>query len=73
VLGIETTLAFCTMTSGEQARREIFIDGGLFTRIPNSHISVGTFEYFYLGYLYLDLIHDVMKTDNTDLSDETID
>ena len=45
-LGIPTTRSLAAVTTGEKVFREVFLPGGILTRIAKSHIRVGTFEYF---------------------------
>ena len=45
-LGIKTTRALACVTTGEQVRREEIEPGAVLTRIAESHVRVGTFEYF---------------------------
>lgn len=46
VLGIPTTRALAAVTTGERVYRERLLPGAVLTRIAESHIRVGTFEYF---------------------------
>jgi len=45
-LGIPTTRALAAVTTGENVVRETLIPGGIITRISNSFVRVGTFQYF---------------------------
>ncbi len=45
-LGVPTSRALASVTSGEQVFRQQTLDGGVFTRVALSHVRVGTFEYF---------------------------
>lgn len=45
-LGVPTTRALAATTTGETVVRETRVAGGVFTRVAESHIRVGTFEYF---------------------------
>jgi len=45
-LGIPTTRALAVVSSGEQVVRDGVRPGAIVTRIADSHIRVGTFEYF---------------------------
>jgi len=45
-LGVPTTRALAAVTSGDRVRRETMQQGGVFTRIAQSHIRVGTFQWF---------------------------
>jgi len=45
-LGVPTTRALAAVWSGDQVRREGYEPGGVFTRVAQSHIRVGTFQYF---------------------------
>lgn len=44
-LGIPTTRSLAVVTTGEQVRRETELPGAIMTRIAESHLRVGTFEY----------------------------
>ena len=44
-LGIPTTRSLAVVSTGEVARRETHLLGAVLTRIANSHIRVGTFQY----------------------------
>ena len=47
VLGVPTTRALCAVTTGEEVYRQDGPEpGGIFTRVADSHIRVGTFQYF---------------------------
>lgn len=46
-LGVPTTRALCALRSGEDVLRQDGSEpGGIFTRVAESHIRVGTFQYF---------------------------
>lgn len=45
-LGVPTTRALAAVWSGESVYRETMEPGGVFTRVAQSHLRVGTFEYF---------------------------
>jgi uncharacterized protein YdiU (UPF0061 family) len=45
-LGIPTTRALAVVATGEQVRRETPLPGAVLTRVAQSHIRVGTFEFF---------------------------
>lgn len=45
-LGIPTTRALAAVTTGELVQREDALPGGVFTRVAQSHVRVGTFEFF---------------------------
>ncbi|MEP3524880.1 MAG: protein adenylyltransferase SelO [Hyphomicrobiales bacterium] len=45
-LGVPTTRALAAVTTGEQVARETFLPGAILTRVAQSHIRVGTFQYF---------------------------
>ena len=45
-LGIPTTRALAAVTTGEQIRRETLLPGAVLTRVAQSHVRVGTFQYF---------------------------
>lgn len=44
-LGIPTTRSLAVVTTGEEVLRETTLPGAILTRVANSHIRVGTFEY----------------------------
>ena len=46
-LGLPTTRALAAVSTGEVVQRESPMPGGILTRVANSHIRVGTFQYFY--------------------------
>lgn len=46
-LGIPTTRALSVVTTGEQVAREQLLPGAVLTRVAQSHIRVGTFQFFY--------------------------
>lgn len=45
-LGVPTTRALAAIASGEMVRRERMEPGGVFTRVAQSHIRIGTFQWF---------------------------
>jgi uncharacterized protein YdiU (UPF0061 family) len=45
-LGIPTTRALAAVTTGEFVQRDDTTPGGVFTRVAQSHVRVGTFEFF---------------------------
>ncbi|MFP6671726.1 MAG: YdiU family protein [Pirellulaceae bacterium] len=45
-LGVPTTRALAAVASGDQVVREGFEPGGIFTRVANSHVRIGTFQWF---------------------------
>ncbi len=45
-LGVPTTRALAAVASGDQVVREGMVPGGVFTRVAQSHIRVGTFQWF---------------------------
>ncbi len=45
-LGIPTTRALAAVATGETVHREQPTPGGVFTRVAQSHVRVGTFQYF---------------------------
>jgi len=48
-LGVPTTRALAAVASGEQVVRDGIVPGGIFTRVAQSHIRVGTFQWFAAG------------------------
>lgn len=46
-LGVPTTRALAAVTTGEIVIRDTHLPGAIFTRVAQSHIRVGTFQYFY--------------------------
>lgn len=46
-LGVPTTRALAAVTTGEFVLREDRLPGGVLTRVAQSHVRVGTFQYFY--------------------------
>jgi len=46
-LGIATTRSLGVVSTGEQVQRETMQPGGIVTRVAESHIRVGSFEYFH--------------------------
>jgi len=45
-LGVATTRALAAVTTGERIRRETALPGAVLTRVAQSHIRVGTFQFF---------------------------
>ncbi len=45
-LGVPTTRALAAVASGDNVLRERLIPGGVFTRVAQSHIRIGTFQWF---------------------------
>ena len=45
-LGIPTTRSLAAVTTGERIRRETDLPGAVLTRVAQSHIRVGTFQFF---------------------------
>ena len=45
-LGVPTTRALAAVTTGEDVARETYLPGAILTRVAESHIRVGTFQYF---------------------------
>ena len=45
-LGIATTRSLAAVTTGEQIARETLLPGAVLTRVAQSHIRVGTFQFF---------------------------
>jgi uncharacterized protein YdiU (UPF0061 family) len=45
-LGVPTTRAMAVVTTGEDVMREGYIPGAVLTRVAQSHVRVGTFQYF---------------------------
>ena len=45
-MNIPTTRALAAVSTGENVQREGSVKGGILTRVANSHIRVGTFEFF---------------------------
>ncbi len=45
-LGIPTTRSLAAVATGEKIRRETYLPGAVLTRIAQSHIRVGTFQFF---------------------------
>ena len=45
-LGIPTTRALAAVTTGELVYRDEALPGGILTRVAQSHVRVGTFEFF---------------------------
>jgi uncharacterized protein YdiU (UPF0061 family) len=46
-LGIATTRSLAVVSSGEPIMREVYLPGAVLTRVAQSHIRVGTFQFFY--------------------------
>ncbi|MBT5185710.1 MAG: YdiU family protein [Kordiimonadaceae bacterium] len=46
-LGVPTTRALAAVTTGENVVRNAMEPGGVFTRVAQSHVRIGTFQYFY--------------------------
>jgi uncharacterized protein YdiU (UPF0061 family) len=44
-LGVPSTRALATVTTGELVRREAMLPGAVLTRVAASHIRIGTFQY----------------------------
>jgi len=44
-LGIPTTRSLAVVTTGESVRRETILPGAILTRVADSHIRIGTFEF----------------------------
>ncbi len=45
-LGVPTTRALAAVASGDKVMRDGMMPGGVFTRVAQSHIRIGTFQYF---------------------------
>ena len=45
-LGVPTTRALAAVASGDKVVREGMMPGGVFTRVAQSHIRIGTFQWF---------------------------
>lgn len=45
-LGVPTTRALAAVATGESVAREGMVPGGIFTRVAQSHIRIGTFQWF---------------------------
>tara|TARA_R110002072_G_scaffold927_1_gene7425 strand:- start:101186 stop:102646 length:1461 start_codon:yes stop_codon:yes gene_type:complete len=45
-LGVPTTRALAAVATGENVFRESRVPGGVFTRVAQSHIRIGTFQWF---------------------------
>jgi uncharacterized protein YdiU (UPF0061 family) len=45
-LGVPTTRALAAIASGDNVLREGLMPGGVFTRVAQSHIRIGTFQWF---------------------------
>ncbi len=46
-LGIPSTRTLAVLTTGERIQRERLLPGAILTRVAQSHIRVGTFQFFY--------------------------
>jgi uncharacterized protein YdiU (UPF0061 family) len=46
-LGVPTTRALSVVSTGENVVRNGLEPGGVFTRVAQSHVRIGTFQYFY--------------------------
>ena len=46
-MGVPTTRALAAVSTGEEVLRETPLPGGILTRVAQSHVRVGTFQYFY--------------------------
>ncbi|MDG1437428.1 MAG: YdiU family protein, partial [Emcibacteraceae bacterium] len=46
-LGVPTTRALAAVSTGENVVRNTMEPGGVFTRVAQSHVRIGTFQYFY--------------------------
>lgn len=46
-LGVPTTRALAAVITGENVVRNTLEPGGVFTRVAQSHVRIGTFQYFY--------------------------
>ena len=47
-LGIPTTRALCAVATGELVYREAAFPGAILTRVANSHLRIGTFQYHFV-------------------------
>ncbi len=45
-LGVPTTRALAAVASGDNVLREGFVPGGVLTRVAQSHVRIGTFQWF---------------------------
>ena len=45
-LGVPTTRALAAVATGDKVARESMLPGGVFTRVAQSHIRIGTFQFF---------------------------
>jgi uncharacterized protein YdiU (UPF0061 family) len=45
-LGVPTTRALAAVTTGQDVIRETYLPGAVLTRVAQSHVRVGTFQYF---------------------------
>ena len=46
-LGVPTTRALAVISTGERIQRERIFPGAILTRVSESHLRVGTFQYFW--------------------------
>lgn len=46
-MGVPTTQALAAVTTGEQVQRETEMPGAVLTRVAQSHVRIGTFQYFF--------------------------
>jgi len=46
VLGVPTTRALAAVTTGEKVMRDDWLPGAVLTRVAQSHIRIGTFQFF---------------------------
>ncbi len=61
-LGVPSTRALAAVASGDRVWRETHVPGGIFTRVAQSHIRIGTFQWFAARQ---DLIHLQQLADYT--------
>ena len=47
VLGVPTTRSLAAVLTGETVMRDQILHGAILTRVAQSHVRVGTFQYFY--------------------------
>lgn len=45
-LGVPTTRALCAIATGDLVRRETMLPGAILTRVAQSHVRVGSFQFF---------------------------
>jgi len=45
-LGVPTTRALAAVATGDKVARESMLPGGVFTRVAQSHLRIGSFQYF---------------------------